>query len=134
MSARSHLGTTVYRNHERSPEYIRRIESQQSPVEQLIELKEDDRKTQFVTSSLGDGRPLDMDEYEQTFHTPFHIDFGDALERLLTGGLLEQHESKLQLTDLGRLFYDRVTFNFYPPRVIQWLRERAGTPRKQSMA
>ena len=129
MSARSHLGTTVYRNHERSPEFIERIESNRSPVEQLIELKEDDRKTQFVTSSLGDGRPLDLEEYERTFETPFSVDFGDPLERLLMGGLIEQHKNELHLTETGRLFYDRVTFNFYPPRVIQWLNERKGAMR-----
>ncbi|MEO2036113.1 MAG: radical SAM protein [Planctomycetaceae bacterium] len=127
MSARSQLGTTVYRNHERSPVYIERIESNSSPVEQVIELQEDDRRTQFVTSSLGDGKPLDMDEYEQTFGNPFTDDFSDPLGRLLAGGLIEQDGNELRLTGVGRLLYDRVTFNFYPPRVLQWLAGRKTT-------
>ncbi len=124
MSARSHLGTTVYRNHERSPNYIERIESNRSPVEQVIELQEDDRRTQFVTSSLGDGKPLDKAEYESTFGNPFTTDFGEPLDRLLAGGLIEQDGNLLRLSDTGRLLYDRVTFNFYPPRVLQWLAGR----------
>lgn len=124
MSARSHLGSTVYRNHQRSPTYIERIESNRSPVEHVIALQEDDRRTQFVTSSLGDGAPLNMDEYEQTFGTPFTADFSAPLERLIEGGLIEQNGNLLNLNEIGRLLYDRVTFNFYPPRVLQWLAGR----------
>jgi len=121
MSARSHLGTTVYRNHDRSPTYLDRIESGQSPVQQVIELREDDRRTQFVTSTLGDGRSLDLDEYAQVFGNPFERDFGEPLHRLLEGGLIAQEGRALHFTPVGRLLYDRVTFNFYPPRVLQWL-------------
>jgi oxygen-independent coproporphyrinogen-3 oxidase len=128
MSARSHLGTTIYRNHEKSPNYIERIESNLSPVEQVIELQEDDRRTQFVTSSLGDGKPLDQGEYKQSFGSSFADDFSNPLNRLLTGGLIEQEGDILRLTEIGQLLYDRVTFNFYPPRVLAWLANRK-TPR-----
>lgn len=121
MSARSHLGTAVYRNHDRSPTYLDRIESGRSPVQQVIDLREDDRRTQFVTSTLGDGRSLDLDEYAQVFGNPFDADFGEPLHRLLEGGLIAQEGRTLQFTPVGRLLYDRVTFNFYPPRVLQWL-------------
>ena len=124
MSARSHLGTTVYRNHERSPSYIERVESNRSPVEHVIELQEDDRRTQYVTSSLGDGKPLDSTDYETIFGTSFQQDFSEPLDRLIAGGLIDHHEKVFSMTQLGRLFYDRVTFNFYPPRVLEWLSSR----------
>lgn len=132
MSARSHLGTTVYRNHVRSPSYIERIESKRSPVQDVLELQEDDRRTQFVTSSLGDGKPLDIGQYELTFGNSFHTDFGEPLERLLNGGLIEQDGNQLRLSEIGRLLYDRVTFNFYPPRALQWLASRK-TPSGRGM-
>lgn len=124
MSARSHLGTTVYRNHERSPTYIERIESSRSPVEHVIELQEDDRKTQYVASTLGDGQPLDAGDYNRVFGNSIDADFGEPLERLLRGGLLAETENVYRLTETGRLLYDRVTFNFYPPRVLNWLAAR----------
>jgi oxygen-independent coproporphyrinogen-3 oxidase len=124
MSARSHLGTTVYRNHERSPTYLERIESGRSPVQQVIELQEDDRRTQFVTSTLGDGKPLDLTEYARVFGNPFEDDFGEPLGRLVDGGLIAQEDQTLRFTPVGRLLYDRITFNFYPPRVLQWLSQQ----------
>jgi oxygen-independent coproporphyrinogen III oxidase len=124
MSARSHLGTTVYRNHDRSPTYIERIESNRSPVEHVIELQEDDRRTQYVTSTLGDGKPLDCSDFERAFGNSFTDDFAEPLERLLAGGLIATDQNVLRMTEIGRLLYDRVTFNFYPPRVLEWLSAR----------
>jgi oxygen-independent coproporphyrinogen III oxidase len=124
MSARSHLGTTVYRNHDRSPTYIERIESNRSPVEHVIELQEDDRRTQYVTSTLGDGKPLDCSDFERAFGNSFTDDFAEPLERLLAGGLIATDQNVLRMTEIGRLLYDRVTFNVYPPRVLEWLSAR----------
>jgi len=127
MSARSHLGTTVFRNHERSPTYLERVESGRSPVQQVIELQEDDRRTQFVTSTLGDGQPLDLTEYAQVFGNPLEADFGEPLGRLIEGGLIEREDHTLRFTAIGRLLYDRITFNFYPPRVLRWLSQQKPT-------
>jgi coproporphyrinogen III oxidase-like Fe-S oxidoreductase len=124
MSARSHLGTIIYRNHQRSLTYLERIESNRSPVEHVIELEEDDRKTQFVTSTLGDGKPLDCGEYQRVFGTSFADDFAEPLGRLLAGGLIAREQNLLRLTWTGQLLHDRVTLNFYPPRVLKWLAER----------
>lgn len=127
LSARSHLGTTVYRNHERSGAYIERIAAGESPVEDVIELGPDDRRTQYVASTLGDGRPLDTADYRDAFGTSFDADFGEPLARLAGGGLIAADGATLTLTPVGKIVHDRVMFNFYPPRVIAWLRAR--TPR-----
>jgi oxygen-independent coproporphyrinogen-3 oxidase len=121
VSARSHLGTNVYRNHERTHQYLERIESGQSPVEHVIRLREDDRRTQYVTSTLGDGKPLDSADYERVFGNSLADDFGEPLARLQEGGLIDNDNGILRLSEIGRLVHDRVTFNFYPQRVLDWL-------------
>jgi oxygen-independent coproporphyrinogen-3 oxidase len=124
MSARSHLGATVYRNHDRMPTYLERVEVGHSPVEHVIRLREDDRRTQYVTSTLGDGKPLSAAEYERVFGNALEVDFGDPLDRLVMGGLIDDDSGVYCLSESGRLVYDRVTFNFYPPRVLHWLNGR----------
>ena len=71
LSARSHLGDVVYRNNSNLTEYVNRIKENKSPVEDYIHLKEADRKTQFVLSSLGDGKKLLLDAYESSFNSSF---------------------------------------------------------------
>jgi oxygen-independent coproporphyrinogen-3 oxidase len=124
MSARSHLGATVYRNHERITQYVERVEGGRSPVEHSIQLGEDDRRTQYVTSTIGDGKALDLADYERVFGNSLEDDFGEPLGRLRAGGLIESEDGALYLSDVGRLVYDRVTFNFYPQRVLNWLEGR----------
>jgi oxygen-independent coproporphyrinogen-3 oxidase len=121
VSARSHLDTNVYRNHERTHHYLERIESGQSPVEHVIRLREDDRRTQYVTSTLGDGKALDSADYELVFGNSIDDDFGEPLARLQDGGLIDNDNGILRLSEIGRLVHDRVTFNFYPQRVLNWL-------------
>lgn len=124
LSARSQLGNVVYRNHSDMGTYLERVESGVSPVEQVIELQNDDRRTQYVMTTLGDGRSLDRADYAATFGEPFEVAFGEPTQRLLAGGLLEEEGQVLRLSPVGRLLYDRVAYNFYPARVLEWLNGR----------
>lgn len=124
MSARSHLGYTVYRNHEAHDAYVERIERGQSPVEDVFVFADDDRMTQLVARSLGDGKPLHRAEYERTFARPIDRDFGTLLKRLRRGGLIDDDGHTLALTEQGKLVYDLVTLAFYPERARAWLAER----------
>jgi len=121
MSARSHLGTTIYRNHEGMHEYMRRVEAGASPVEQVFRLGGQDLQTQFIARSLGDGKPLERRAYEQAFQRPVEADYGAVLARLAVAGLVEDRGEELALSDLGRLVYDRVMLQFYPRHAIEWL-------------
>jgi oxygen-independent coproporphyrinogen-3 oxidase len=125
MSARSHLGHTVYRNCDRIHEYVRRIEAGESPVEQVFRLGPADLRTQFVARSLGDGQPLDRLAYETAFGGPIERDYGAVLERLRGAGLLLDDGESLSLSELGRLAYDRVMIQFYPKQALDWLRAQA---------
>jgi oxygen-independent coproporphyrinogen-3 oxidase len=126
MSARSHLGFTVYRNHDQLEPYLARVEARQSPVEQVFPLDEDDRMTQFVARTLGDGKTLLRDDYARTFGRAIERDFGPLLERLAAAGLVETAGPALALTPTGELLYDLVTLAFYPQRARDWLAAREG--------
>lgn len=124
MSARSQLGYTIYRNHDRLDPYIGRIEAGQSPVEQILPMAEADRKTQFVVRSLGDGAPLERSRYVATFGSSIEDDFGEITDRLVQGGLIADEGSHLSLSETGKLLHDLITLAFYPDHARQWLAER----------
>lgn len=124
MSARSHLGSTFYRNHEGLETYMERIESGDSPVEQVLVLDESDSKAHYVARTLGDGRPLDTAEYQRSFGHRFDDEFRGPLERMLNGGLITVTGNEISLTDTGKLVYDMVTEAFYPNHAKQWLADR----------
>jgi oxygen-independent coproporphyrinogen-3 oxidase len=124
MSARSHLGHAVYRNHSVHDVYIERMEQGESPVQEVFPFDEQDRMTQFVARSLGDGHALVREEYADVFGRPFDDDFGDLVHRLAAGGLVVDSGDEVQLSDRGKLVYDLVTLAFYPAKAQAWLAER----------
>lgn len=123
MSARSRLGTTVYRNHPDMHTYLDRVESGRSPVEEVFPLTEEGRKTRFVALTLGDGKSLDRAEYEWTFGVAFDDEFGEPLRRMCDAGLVED-TGVVTLSETGKLVHDLVTLAFYPRHVKEWLRDR----------
>jgi oxygen-independent coproporphyrinogen-3 oxidase len=126
MSARSSLGHTVYRNHDRMEVYLDRVEREVSPVEQVFPLTEEDRMTLFITGSIGDGQTLVRSHYEQTFGRRIDDDFGDLLARLTAAALLEDRGDTLALSERGKLVYDLITLAFYPQHARDWLAAREG--------
>lgn len=134
LSARSHLGDTVYRNHSQIQPYLERIATGKSPVEDSMHLAPADRRSQYVLSSIGDGRPLNLEDYEVTFGSAFLQDFEEPASRLIAAGLIRQQGNCLELSPIGRLLYDRVAYNFYPSHALQWLqgRQRSATAQAQA--
>ena len=124
MSARSHLGAVVFRNHIKLEEYVGRIESGVSPVEQSFPLDEEGLRTQYLARSIGDGKSLEKTHYEAVFGRPIDEDYGYTLSRLGEAGLIDDDGASLRLSALGQLVYDRVTIAFYPKPVRDWLRDR----------
>jgi oxygen-independent coproporphyrinogen-3 oxidase len=124
MSARSNLGHAVYRNHPVHDAYIERIERGESPVDEVYRFDDDDRMTQFVARSLGDGKPLVRADFEATFGRAVEDEFGDVLDLLRTGGLVDDDGAVVVLTERGKLVYDLVTLAFYPQRARVWLAAR----------
>lgn len=121
MSARSQLGHTVYRNHDNLDVYLDRVERCRSPVEQVVRLSEEDRMTQFVARSIGDGKTLARAHFERTFGRPLDQQFGEVLTRLTAAGLIDDDGAIIGLSQLGKLAYDIVTLAFYPKHARDWL-------------
>lgn len=124
VSARSHLGHTIYRNNEKIGAYLDRIENGQSPVEQTYALNDIDRKTQYVARTLGDGHVMSRADFAAVFGTPIEDTYGGVLTRLCKGGLIEDDGGLIALSEVGKLLYDLVTLAFYPPHAQAWLKER----------
>lgn len=122
LSARSHLGPVVYRNHKGFDAYLERIESNESPVEDLFALNDEDRRVQHICRSIGDGRPLDAKAYEASFGTQVDDEYGEILTRLTDAGAIARTDVGYELTDVGKLLYDLVVLAFYPRRAQDWLR------------
>jgi len=87
----------------------------------VFRFDDDDRRTQFVARSLGDGNPLVRSEYGAVFGHAFEDDFGDLLARLRGGGLVDDDGEEILLSERGKLVYDLVTLAFYPERAQKWL-------------
>lgn len=124
MSARSRSNGTVFRNHARFDSYLERIESDQSPVEEVKELDQHEQKLRHVALTLGDGRPLNVPAYQASFGSAPSDDFDVTLTRLIEADLIVEDGVHITLTDLGQLVYDLVTRTFYPETVRRWLDER----------
>jgi len=124
LSARSHIGPTIFRNHRSFDTYLARIEADESPVEDVFELGDDDRRILYIARSLGDGHPLDAAAYEAAFGTTLDGDHGAVLRRLTGAGALARSDSNYRLTEAGKLVYDLVTLAFYPARMQEWLKAR----------
>lgn len=133
VSAYSHLGETIYRNHEAFGGYVERLEAGGSPVQETFALGPRERRTLFAARTLGDGRELVRRDYETMFGRPIEEDFGPLLERLHGAGLLAESEDRLTLSASGRLVYDLLTLAFYPDDARRWLEEKQ-TPRKRAAA
>jgi oxygen-independent coproporphyrinogen-3 oxidase len=124
LSARSRLGSVVYRNHPEFQSYLQRIAEGRSPVEDVFCLSEADRKALFIGQYLGNGRPLDLNEYEGRFGSSFERDFSPVLPRLRKSGLIEEDGTSISLTDTGKLVFDLVNWMFYPQHAQAWIAAR----------
>jgi oxygen-independent coproporphyrinogen-3 oxidase len=124
VSARSRLDHTIYRNARQYGEYLDSIERGRSPVAEVRRLDAGERRLRHVTLTLGDGRPLERDEYQRAFGTRFEDDFAAPLLRLARAGVVADHGSRLELSPRGRLVYDLAIKAFYPEPVLRWMDDR----------
>jgi oxygen-independent coproporphyrinogen-3 oxidase len=119
-SARSHLGARIYRN-ARSPQaYARRVAAGESPVDQVFELDQEDRRTLYLVRAIGD-RAIDRVDYRRAFGRSFDADYGERVERLSAADLVAEAGRSIVLTEAGKLVDDRIALAFYPKRALDAL-------------
>jgi oxygen-independent coproporphyrinogen-3 oxidase len=133
-SARSHLGFAEFKNVRDSEQYVERMRSGQSPVEEVFSLDEEDRRAQFISRSLGDGAALDRDAYGAAFGRSFDDDYGSTLAVLRHAGLIEDDGRRIALSDSGRLIHDRVTLSLFPQRALDWLMAKQETGAERALS
>lgn len=124
VSAYSHIGDSIYRNRASVEEYLRCVEAGESPVEEEFGFTPEDRRTLYIARTLGDGRELDLEDYERTFGNSFEADFDAVTRRLQAAGLVDVDGRAVTMTDVGRWVYDLVTLAFYPELSQRWLAQR----------
>ncbi len=124
-SARSHLGFTIYRNVRTPQAYMKRIAAGESPVEEVFELDDEDRRTMYLARSIGDGGIIDREHYRAAFGRSFDGDYGPRIERLVDSNLVWDDGNRIGLMETGKLVHDRVTMSLYPPKAIEALRAKA---------
>lgn len=124
-SARSHLGYKIHRNVRAPQTYMKRIAAGESPVEEVFELDDEDRRTMYLARSIGDGGIVDRAHYKGAFGRSFDRDYGPRLERLVGADLVWDDGDRIGLTETGKLVHDRVTMALYPPKAIESLRRKA---------
>lgn len=124
ISARSRLKDVIYRNVSDRATYVARIESGQSPVQEVRVLDDDERRLRYVTLTLGDGHRLERSGYRSQFSRELDTDHGEVLGRLQEIGVLSDDGEAVRLTARGRLVYDLATRAFYPERIRAWLETR----------
>ncbi len=123
-SARSHLGFAEFRNARDPGEYIERMRSGESPVDETFPLDEEDRRAQFISRSIGDGGILDREIYQQAFGRSFDDDYGANLDLLRAAELVDDDGRRIGLSQSGKLIHDRITLSFFPKRALEWLKEK----------
>jgi oxygen-independent coproporphyrinogen III oxidase len=131
MSARSRLNHVVYRNHSTFDVYLRRIEQEESPVEQLMPLDAAEQRLRYIALTLGDGKPLPHRDYLEQFGTSLADDFATTLGKLKQAELVSDENGEVTMTASGQLVYDLVMRAFYPESIRAWLDNRQGLVRKR---
>ena len=124
-SARSHLGFMIYRNVHSPQAYMKRIAAGESPVEEVFELDDDDRRSMYLARSIGDGGIVDRAHYKGAFGRSFDRDYGPRIERLVGANLVWDDGDRIGLTETGKLVHDRVTMSLYPTQAIEALTAKA---------
>ena len=122
MSARSHLGHAVYRNHPVHDVYIERIERGESPVEEVFRFDEDDRRD-AVRGALARRRKTARrtPNTKPRSAAPSTTTSATCSIVCAPAGSSTTTVPSLVLTDRGKLVYDLVTLAFYPKRAREWL-------------
>ncbi len=88
--------------------YVDLIESQQAPVVERTDLKEEDARSESIFLGLRLMRGLDLEDYRRRFGADLQDRYAADLDHLLDAGLIEIDEGWMRLTTRGALLSNEV--------------------------
>ena len=99
-------------NHRSVTTWLKRIFAGESPVGESEELSPEERAREAAVIALRKCEGIDKRKFAQRFGFPLGGLAGDAINRYLQTGLLEETETHLRLTTEGRFLADTVIVDF----------------------
>jgi oxygen-independent coproporphyrinogen-3 oxidase len=108
VSAAGYDGRARWSNTRNIHEYLAKIESEESPIAERIELDDDDRQSEnlFLRLRLKDG--VDLNEHLRRFGVDALKRYRDEIERLRDAGLIELGENRLKISRAGTVLANEV--------------------------
>lgn len=109
VSAHSFDGGHFRWSNERDPaRYVELIEAGRSPVAEVTELGERDRRSEYAFLRLRLAEGIDLADYQNLFGRDLRREYQDELAELRAAGLITNGTERLSLTRRGRLFSNEV--------------------------
>jgi oxygen-independent coproporphyrinogen-3 oxidase len=115
MSGISNVGNYYWQNTKELGEYYKRLDKNESPVAKVLQLCKDDRLRHHVIMQIMCKMGLSFDEIEEKWGIVFEDYFSSSLERLSelqADGFVEVSNTKITITERGRLFLRNVAMCF----------------------
>lgn len=108
VSAAGYDGQARWSNTRNIHEYLKKVESGQSPVAERIELDEEDRQSENLFLRLRLKGGVDLGEHQSKFGVDVLERYRDELERLREAGLVEVNENTLRISRAGTVLANEV--------------------------
>ena len=108
ISAAGYDGQARWSNTRNIHEYLAKVESNQAPVAERIELDDEDRQSEnlFLRLRLKDG--VDLDEHLRRFGVNALERYRDEIDRLREAGLVDLCENRLKISRAGAVLANEV--------------------------
>ena len=109
VSAHSFDGENLRWSNERDTfAYVKKIESGDSPVAEILQLNETAQRAEYAFLRLRLSEGIDLHEYREKFGVDLRSEYEKEFARLLEDGLIELTENNLRLSHKGMLYSNEV--------------------------
>ena len=109
VSAHSFNGENLRWANERDTfRYVKKIESDESPIVETTELDENTRRAEYAFLRLRLNKGIDLQNYKEIFGIDLTKEYAEDLAHIQKAGLIEMTENNLRLSKKGRLYSNEV--------------------------
>ncbi|MBK9706057.1 MAG: hypothetical protein IPO77_03320 [Acidobacteria bacterium] len=108
VSAAGYDGLSRWANTRNIHEYLEKVEREESPVAERIQLDDDDRQSESLFLNLRLKNGVDLKQHLTRFGVDVRQRYRDELERLLDAGLIEINADRMAITRKGKVLANEV--------------------------